>query len=245
MYGMKREAYADFSYLCASLRTGNIFNSKMENTNNQFYMVSYKLYTIDKEGQKVLREEAPVVRPYQFITGMGIVLEAFEKEMLARKQGEKFEFTIPCEQAYGPRDEESVISLPRTTFEVNGKFDSEQIYPEAIIPLMDNEGHRFPATVVEVGADKVTVDLNYPLAGSDLLYEGEVIDARSATNEEIQGLLNMLSGEGCGCGCGGGCDCGEGGCDGCGDGECGHHGDGDHCGHHDHEGCGHGHCHQH
>lgn len=202
----------------------------MENTSNLFFMVAYKLYSIAPDGTKTLREEATLVRPYQFITGIGLVLEAFEEQIKDRRQGEKFDFIIPKEQAYGERDEDSVIDLPRKTFEVNGHFDKEQIYEGAIIPLVDSEGHRFPATVVSVSDQGVTVDLNYPLAGCDLQYVGEVVEARPATKEEVEGVLNMLRGDGC-CGCGG-----HDGCEGCG-GECGEH---EGC-HHDHEGCHHGH----
>jgi hypothetical protein len=56
------------------------------------------------------------------------------------------------------------------------------------------------------------------------LFEGEVVESRTATNEEIQEMVKMMSGEGCGCGCG---DCGGG----CGDG----------CS--DENNCGCGHCH--
>ena len=70
------------------------------------------------------------------------------------------------------------------------------------------------------------MDLNHPLAGKSLNFKGTILENREATNSEIQGMINRLSGEGCGCGCG---DC-EGGCGG----ECGEH--------HDHD-CGCGHCH--
>ena len=121
---------------------------KMENTPNVFYMVAYKLYAIAPDGTKTLREEATLVRPYQFITGVGLVLEAFENRIKALRQGQKFDFTLSKDEAYGDRDEESVLDLPRSTFEVDGRFDKEQIYDGAIIPLQDSEGHRFPATVV-------------------------------------------------------------------------------------------------
>ena len=48
----------------------------------------------------------------------------------------------------------------------------------------------------------------------DLTFEGEVVESRTATNEEIQEMVKMMSGEGCGCGCG---DCGGGCGDGCSD----------------------------
>ena len=76
------------------------------------------------------------------------------------------------------------------------------------------------ATVGEITDTTVTVDLNHPHAGKDLTFIGQVVTSRTATNEEIQGTLNMLSGEGCGCGCCSG-DCGSDCGDGCSEG-CGH-----------------------
>ena len=99
-----------------------------------------------------------------------------------------------------------------------------------IKPLMNADGARFNGTITDVKEDTVTVDLNHPLAGKALNFIGEVTENRDATKDEIQGMLNMLSGEG-GCGCG---------CDSCGGG-CGD--DCDCAGHHHEEGCGCGHCH--
>ena len=94
-----------------------------------------------------------------------------------------------------------------------------------IVPLQTGDGQRVNASVVEIKPDVVVVDLNHPLAGADLIFEGEIIESRPATNEEIQELIKLMSGEGRGCGCD---SCGGG----CGDNEC------DDCG------CEGGHCHK-
>ena len=145
----------------------------------------------------------------------------FENQITALSKGDKFDFTIPADKAYGQYDEQHVIDLPKNIFEIDGKFDSERIKEGNIVPLMTGDGQRVNASVVEIKPDVVVVDLNHPLAGADLIFEGEILESRPATNEEIQELVKMMSGEG-GCGCG---------CDSCGDG-CG-----DDCG------CEGGHCH--
>ena len=108
--------------------------------------------------------------------------------------------------------------VPRSIFEIDGKIDPKRIFEGAVVPLMNSEGERFNGTITQIGKDQITVDLNHPLAGKTLNFIGSVVEHRDATNEELQEMAKMLSGEG-GCGgCGGNCG---GDCGGCGDGECG------------------------
>lgn len=199
----------------------------METAENKYITVAYRLYTMEN-GEKELFEEAKAEHPFQFISGLGTTLEDFETQVSDLAKGDKFEFTIVADRAYGAYDEQHVIELPKHIFEIDGKFDNEHIKEGNIVPLMTSDGQRVNTSVVEIKPDVVVVDLNHPLAGADLIFEGEVIENRPATNEEIQELVKMMSGEGCGCGC-----------DSCGSG-CGDHGCGDHeCG----DGCGCGSCH--
>lgn len=188
---------------------------------NKYITVAYKLYTIE-DGERELIEEAKVDHPFQFISGLGTTLESFENQIVNLKKGDNFDFTIPSGDAYGDFDDDHVIDLPKHIFEVDGKFDAEMIKEGNIVPLMDSEGRRLNGTVMEVKEEVVVMDMNHPLAGADLNFVGEVVENRAATNEEVQGMINMMSGGGCNCGCD---DCGD---------DCGDHG-------HDHGGCG-GHC---
>jgi FKBP-type peptidyl-prolyl cis-trans isomerase SlyD len=208
-----------YAYLCRDkIKQINklITRKRMAETPNKYITVAYELYVME-DGEKNLMEKAPAEHPFQFISGMGTTLEAFEKELINLNKGDKFEFTLPVNDAYGEFHDEYVLDLPKNIFEINGKFDSERIYEGNIVPLMNADGARMNGTVVEVKEDIVVMDLNHPLAGKDLTFVGEVTESREATNEEIQQMANLLSGEGCGCGgCGGGCEGGcEGGCGGC------------------------------
>ena len=201
----------------------------METVENKYITVAYKLYAIEN-GEKDFTEEATTEHPFQFISDMGTTLDAFEAQIKPLQKGEKFNFTLSVEEAYGEYEQERVLELNKDVFKVNGHFDKEHIYPGSVVPLMNADGARFNGTITDVKEDTVTVDLNHPLAGKALNFIGEVTENRDATKDEIQGMLNMLSGEG-GCGCG---------CDSCGGG-CGDDCDCD--GHHHEEGCGCGHCH--
>lgn len=192
----------------------------MEANKNKYIAVAYKLSTVEN-GKNVLIEEATESAPFQFISGFGIALDAFEKAVEGLETGSDFDFTLTKDEAYGDYLDEHVIDLDRDVFVINGHFDHDNIYKDAVIPLQNEDGNRFHGKVLEVGEDKVKVDLNHPLAGKTLNFKGKIVTNREATNDEIQGMVNRLSGEGCGC--------------------CGHHGDEDGCG-----GCGgHGHDHGH
>jgi FKBP-type peptidyl-prolyl cis-trans isomerase SlyD len=199
----------------------------MAEQKNQFISLSYQLYIDGDEGQEMM-EEAPAERPFQFITGLGIALDAFESQVINLAKDDTFDFSIPKEQAYGDYNDELLLELARETFSFNGHFDHEHIYEDAVVPLQDEEGRRFYGRIVEVGEEKVKVDLNNPLAGETLYFKGKVLENRPATIKEIEHMAKHLAG-----GCGGHCDD----CGGCSD-DCG-------CDH-DHEhggGCGCGHCH--
>ena len=192
---------------------------------NKYIAVAYRLYAI-ADGQKEMIEEAPAEHPFQFISGLGYTLDRFEKEITALSKGDNFAFTIPCAEAYGERIEENVQAVDKAIFtDPDGNFDSEHVFTGNIIPLQDADGHHFFGNVGEITEDKVIIDLNHPHAGKDLIFEGTVCEMRTATKEEVQDLINQMSGHGCGgnCGgCGGGCGDHEGDGECCGDGGCGH-----------------------
>ena len=167
-------------------------------------------------------------QPFQFISGFGIALDAFEQQLTPLEAGATFDFLLTKEQAYGDYRDDLLMELEREAFCINGHFDHEHVYQDAVIQMQNEEGSRFYGRVIEVGEEKVKIDLNHPLAGEALHFKGEVLENREATEDEINHLMKHLTG-----GCGGGCgDC-EGGCG-------HHHGD---CDHHHEDGCGCGHCH--
>lgn len=187
---------------------------------NKYITVSYKLYGLTDGQEPELVEEATGESPFEFVSGLGMTLDDFEKEIAPLAQGDSFDFTLSVEQAYGDYDPQGRQEVPRSMFEIDGKIDPHYIYEGAVVPLQDGEGHRFNGLIALIQDDTVTVDLNHPLAGKALHFVGKVEQSRPATDQEVSQTLTALSGQG-GCGgCGGQGGCG--GCSGeCGDGDCG------------------------
>mgnify|MGYP002620002413 CR=1 FL=1 len=177
----------------------------MEDNKNKYIAVAYKLYS-NKDGQTAMEEEATEELPFVFISGLGFALDAFEKELVKLTEGDHFDFTLSKEQAYGDIDEEGIVDFDRELFYIDGKFDDEHVTVGAILPLQNEEGRRFFGRVLDINDDKVKLDFNHPLAGKELHFVGKVVESRDATTDEIQSIINQMSG-----GCGGGCgSCGQG-----------------------------------
>jgi len=207
----------------------------MEQTENKYIEVAYDLYIPNEtENGWELVEKTSKGNPFQFISGLGFTLDAFEREINDLKEGDNFDFVVPVEEAYGEYTEEHVLELAKEIFCVNGKFDETRIFPGNVVPLTNAEGNRFDGIVQEVRNDVVVIDLNHPLAGKPLHFKGSIVASHIATTAEIQVFVNkMTNEEDCEC-------CGHHHEDGC----CGHHHEDGCCGHHHGDNCC-GHHHEH
>lgn len=188
-------------------------------TKDKMVSLTYELRLDGKKGE--VFETAGKDNPLVFLYGAGLMIPAFENYLLEKRAGDKFEIDIPAKDGYGEINEEAVVDLPKSIFQVNGKIDEEMLVTGNTIPMMSAHGQRMDGLVISIQDETVTLDFNHPLAGEDLHFEGEVLDVRNATDEE----LNAVYSTGGGCGCGSGCgsdDCGDGGCgDSCSDSGCG------------------------
>lgn len=189
---------------------------------NKYITVSYDLYTSESDGKEELAEQAPKEHPFFFISELGMTLPAFEERITPLSEGDTFDFTLTCEEAYGPHVDERVIEVSKSLFTVDGKFMADKVFEGNILPLVNEDGYQFYGLVLHVGADKVKLDCNNLFAGKTLHYKGQVLTSRTATDDEITEAINGFGQDGCG-GCGGcgGCDesceggCGGGHCGGC------------------------------
>ena len=152
---------------------------------NQVVSVSYTL-TVDEEGQEEIVEQTQEGRPFEFVIGSGLMLEAFERALIGKQQGDAFNVSISCDEAYQDYQEDLVIDVDKAIFRnEEGQFAEEEVYQGAFVNLQDEDGNIVPAVVVEVADKTVKVDLNHPLAGYDLNFVGQILNVRTATADEL------------------------------------------------------------
>jgi FKBP-type peptidyl-prolyl cis-trans isomerase SlyD len=170
--------------------------------------VTYELKLAN--GSDEIVEKVNNDRPLEFLLGHGNLLPKFESNLTGLKIGDKFDFILNSDEAYGALSHEAIVDVPKSVFANDGQIDEDIITLGNVIPMMDNQGNRFNGTVKEIGSDSVKMDFNHPLAGENLHFKGEVVGIREATHEELtHGHIHQAAS------CGGGCDCSSSGCEGC------------------------------
>lgn len=184
----------------------------MKIENQKVVKAIYEMYVDGEEGKEEMIEKATIKTPLVYCQGEGMMLPKFEEALAGLEEGDKFDFRIACEDAYGDRDEAGLMELDKHMFyNVDGEFDSDRVYTGNIIPMKTTDGQIINAQVAKVSPMKVTIDLNHPLAGENLHFIGEIVEVRDADPAELEAIRH----HGCG-GCHGNCDgnC-DGGCNKC------------------------------
>ena len=118
--------------------------------------------------------------PVEYLHGGGQLLPALERALEGLGEGQDAEFTLPPEDAYGPRRDENLATLPRTAFP-----EDVNLKPGAALLARTSSGQGFPLTVREVKGDQVVVDMNHPLAGQSLIFQVSIRAVRAAGPGEV------------------------------------------------------------
>ncbi len=151
-----------------------------EIANNTVVSLTYKL-SIDDQ----FVEEATKETPLMYIAGIGAMIPGFEKQLLEKVVGDHFKIRVTPDEGYGDYDEQAVVSLPINTFEIDGVVNHELIKAGNKVPMKDEEGNSLEGIILEVTDDNVKIDFNDILAGKTLDFEGEVLNIRPATSDEL------------------------------------------------------------
>lgn len=109
--------------------------------------------------------------PLEFEVGKGMVIKGFDNGVTGMSVGEKKTITIPYNEAYGPRQSNMVIEMPKDRFPKD-----MEIVPGTPLMMSDGKGQDFQVVIAQVKEDSVMLDANHPLAGQDLVFDIEVVE---------------------------------------------------------------------
>lgn len=108
--------------------------------------------------------------PLPFSIGSGQVIPGFEEAVIGMAVGDRKTVTIPPEKAYGERNEQLVLTVPRDQVpsDINPQVGLQ-------LQLMNQDQQPLVAQIIEVTDDKVVIDANPPLAGRNLTFDIELV----------------------------------------------------------------------
>jgi peptidylprolyl isomerase len=110
--------------------------------------------------------------PLEFQVGAGQVISGFDEGVRGMSVGDKKTIEIEADDAYGPRAEQLVNSIPREGINLG---DTQ---PEAGMNLIMHvaDDQEIPVTITEVTDTHITLDANHPLAGEKLIFDVERVE---------------------------------------------------------------------
>jgi FKBP-type peptidyl-prolyl cis-trans isomerase SlyD len=132
-------------------------------------------FTLNVNGKTV--ESSLGSEPLVYLHGHHAIVPGLEEALNERTKGEKLNVTLAPEKAYGPRNENLVQKVPLDQFpeDVKAGMQFQVDGPQGPMIL----------TVTNVSDKDVTIDGNPEMAGQTLNFDIEVMDVRTATEEEL------------------------------------------------------------
>jgi peptidylprolyl isomerase len=138
--------------------------------------------TIEEVAKKErLYKEGEIYEPKLVVIGEGWVLKALDESLTNMEIGKNATVEIPPEKAFGARDPEKVRRVPLRHLTAKG------ITPTLGMHL-EYDGKM--ATVRAIGAGRVLLDFNPPLAGKTLVYDVTVKKKLETSEEKIAALIH-------------------------------------------------------
>ena len=118
-------------------------------------------------------DESTGREPLQFQLGASQVIPGFENSVIGMSPGESTKVELSVDDAYGPRRDELIVSVPRTDLPEN---IDPQVGQSLEVRLPD--GGTLPVKVTEASESEITLDGNHPLAGEDLTFELTLVEIK-------------------------------------------------------------------
>jgi|688.fasta_scaffold1008516_1 peptidylprolyl isomerase len=111
--------------------------------------------------------------PFTVTLGENALIPGFESAIVGLNIGDTKTFSIEVDEAYGPREEDLIVSVPMDRL-------PEGVEEGFTLQMMTPQGPAL-ATVASINEDRTVaqIDHNHPLAGQRLTFEVEILDTVS------------------------------------------------------------------
>ena len=143
-------------------------------------MFDTNIESVAKEND--LYNEKITYAPMPYITGSKMFFPEVDEAIANGEVGKEIEITVPCEKAAGARNPKNIELHALKDFYKN----EINPYPGMPVSLGNRTG-----VVMSVGAGRVKVDFNSPLAGHDITYKVTIVDEITDAVEKAKAIMGI------------------------------------------------------
>lgn len=141
-------------------------------------VVTFEYVLKDKAGETLDASEEGETMKY--LEGASQIIPGLESRLTGCQTGDKKSVMVPCDEAYGAREDRLVVDVPLSELP-QGRNIGEGTQFEVEIA----SGVFHPFIITKMTPSHATMDGNHELAGLDLYFDITVKEARDATDKEI------------------------------------------------------------
>lgn len=151
----------------------------MEAEDDLVVRIQYQLFDGDGGLLEEVDEEG-----LEYLHGHENIVPGLEEELEGLVEGDTFDVTVPPEEAYGEHMEELVSRVDRDTFPDDQELEPGMVFQATKDDAEGEEASQF-LVVRKIVGKEVEVDANHPLAGKTLQFDGEILNVREASDDEL------------------------------------------------------------
>jgi peptidylprolyl isomerase len=153
------------------------YTAKVKETNEVFDT------TLEEVAKKEhLHKEGEIYEPKLVVVGEGWMLKAVDESLETMKLKKAQSVEVPPDKAFGPRDPDKIKRVPLK------QLLAKDVHNPTIGMRIDYNGKM--ATIRSIGAGRVLLDFNPPLAGRTLIYDITVDKKLAANEEKVTALIH-------------------------------------------------------
>jgi len=113
-------------------------------------------------------------RPLRFVCGGGEILPAMDQAVMGMEENQEKDFELNPEEAYGDRDPEAVLTVPRAEIPPDVSLEEGLVYV-----LRGEDQEERMVTIASVNENEAILDFNHPLAGQTLRFHVRVVSIQN------------------------------------------------------------------
>ena len=117
--------------------------------------------------------------PVKFVMGDGNLLPGFENVLIGLKAGDRCQFSILPESAFGQSNPENIHCFARHQVETMLENDNQVLEIGLVLSFADKSKSELPGVISRIDGKNVYVDFNHPLSDKVILFDVHILEVKN------------------------------------------------------------------